>query len=636
MNAPYLKELLLCLKSDKYETANTIGKMLNVSEKTVRTRIKELNFTLLKYGAIIESKPRYGFRIVVHDIKKYDELEKIIENSTQHNQIPNSVEERKNFLIAYLLNHDQFIKLNELSELLYVSNSTITASLKQIEGIFSQYRIDIERRPNFGIRINGNELNIRRCLSELFVKRNILIGFNKEHKEKELKKLVAIIYEYVKKYNIKFTETDLENFVSSLYIEKGRISRNKIVDLKKEDIYNLIDKEWVFIKELVKRLEQEFNISYTDSEEVYIALQLAGRRVVGNVEQDEMNFVIRGEIDQIVMMMLETVYHDVGMDFRNNFELRMSLNQHMVPFDIRIRYELPIKNKMLDEIKQNLKFAYWIAEMATSALENHYAKKISEDEIGYFAVLFALVLEKQNTIEEKYNILIVCGSGKGSSRLLKYKYMQEFGDYLNQIYTCDLQEVETFDFTKVDYVFTTITIMHHIPVPIIEVGFFLREKDIQNVKKVLISQKTDFLLHYYSESMFFNRLSGSTKEEVLQNMCEKIIKDKNVPSDFYQLILDREELGSTAYGNKIAVPHPLKLVRDESFVYVAILEQPIEWGGNEVQVVLLTVIGRKPDPNLQKFYELIISFIENKEAIETLIKMPDFKTFISILQNLNI
>ncbi|SHO45269.1 BglG family transcription antiterminator [Anaerocolumna xylanovorans] len=632
MLASYLKDLLMCLEDGKYKTAKELAERLKISEKTVRTRLKELQFILQKYGTVIESKPRFGFKLIITDIEKYNELERMESEFNEKTKIPNTAEERKNYLLAYLLNHNGFIRLEELCDFLYVSKSTITAVLKQVELVLEQYRIHVERRPNYGIRIIGNEMDIRRCLGELFIKRNLLVGLNEEYKEKELKKLADIISQYVKEFNVNFVETAFENFITNVYIARGRIAHKKNVNLEKSDIHNLNENEWAFVIKLAERLEREYDIKYRDSEEAYIALHLAGRRMVGSGEHDEVNFVIRSEIDQLVIKMLDKVFLDFGLDFRNSFDLRMSLNQHIVPLDIRLRYELPIENTLLIEIKDNYKFAYLVAEIASTVLEDYYKKKLSEDEIGFIALLFALALEKHNAAIDKYNILIVCSSGKGSSRLLKYKYRQEFQDYLDQIYVCDLREVETFDFSKVNYVFTTIAIMHHIPVPIIEVGLFLTEKDMLNVKKVLGRKKTDFLEQYYSENAFFERLEGTTKEEVLMNICNKIIKDKNVPMDFYQLVAAREELGTTDFGNRIAMPHPLKTVTNESYVYVAILNQPIPWGKSDVQVVFMTVIGNQPDLNLPKFYEFTIELIQNKEAIQTLIESRNFETLMSLFQ----
>ena len=123
-------------------------------------------------------------------------------------------------------------------------------------------------------------------------------------------------------------------------------------------------------------------------------------------------------------------------------------------------------------------------------LEEKFKKEISPDEVSYFAVIYALALEEmKGKTRKKSNILIVCNSGKGSSRLLLYKYREEFGEYLDKIYICDMVGLNTFDFSKVDYVFTTIPISRPIPVPIVEVGLFLETRDLVQVKNTLQSSR---------------------------------------------------------------------------------------------------------------------------------------------------
>ena len=269
--------------------------------------------------------------------------------------------------------------------------------------------------------------------------------------------------------------------------------------------------------------------------------------------------------------------------------------------------------------------------MAAAVLADSYKKEIPEGEIGYFALLFTLAMEKQKENTQKKDILIVCSSGKGSSRLLKYRYQQEFADYLGHIYVCDLIELESFDFSKVEYVFTTVPILTHVPVPILEVGLFLDKKDIKNVKYALRIGETDYIRRYYQEDTFLTGISGGNRYDILRQMCEKIAAQDKVPDNFYELVIQREELASTDYGNLVAVPHPLKTVTEESFVYVTVLDVPLLWHRYEVQVILLTVIGRREDANLQKFYELSTRLIVEQESIQELIRDRSYEKLIELL-----
>ena len=126
--------------------------------------------------------------------------------------------------------------------------------------------------------------------------------------------------------------------------------------------------------------------------------------------------------------MLRRVEETFSVNFGNNLELRMSLNQHMVPMDIRLRYNIPNRNPLLEDIKQEYPYPYTLAIAACLCLQDYYHRVIPEDEVAYIALIFALATEKRNRIIEKKNIILVCVSGKSSSQLFKFKYKQAFGN----------------------------------------------------------------------------------------------------------------------------------------------------------------------------------------------------------------
>ncbi|MFR5622508.1 MAG: BglG family transcription antiterminator [Blautia caecimuris] len=193
-----------------------------------------------------------------------------------------------------------------------------------------------------------------------------------------------------------------------------------------------------------------------------------------------MGYIIPENIDQLNLRILQLISNEYHLDILNDFDIRMTLNQHLVPFDIRMRYEIPLKNPLLQEIKENYSLAYQAARIAANVLSDIYKRPIPEDEIGYFALIFQLALEKQQC-KRRSNILIICSSGKVSSQLLKYKYQKEFAEYLDNIWVCDVAALESFNFSQIDFILTTVPITRKVPVPIIEIEHFL---DDENKRKV--------------------------------------------------------------------------------------------------------------------------------------------------------
>lgn len=630
MDRRRLQELLGWLKQDEYRTARQLAKYIRVSEKTVRIAIHELNAELSKCGARIVSKPRYGYCLEITDPGLFESYQ--IEEASKE-RIPDNGKERSEYLLAYLLFKKDYVKIEELCEFLYVSKTTLSHSLKAVETILSQYHLFVERRPNYGIRIVGEEFDVRRLFSDYFIKHHCLSGVNLNHQNSEINLLAARVKQLMSKYDVYLSEMSFDNFVDYTYTACKRMKAGFYLILDKENLPEIGIKEQAFVQELLETLENKEGIVYTQDEENYLYLYLAGKRMIGSVMENDSNFIIQEQTDRLAMEMLKLISDDYHLEFQNNFEIRMTLNQHLVPFDVRMRYDIPLKNPLLKDIKEKYSLAFQMAVLASGILTQHYQKEISEDELGYFALIFQLALEREQA-DGHYDILVVCSTGKGTSRLLKCKYEQEFSEYLKNIYVCDLLGLESFDFSKVDYVFTTVPITRNVPVPIVEVGLFLETDDIRKVTEALRYGKNDNILRrYYTPRRFLPHMQPGSKEEILERICRVIEKQEQVDADFYEMVLERESFVQMDYGNAIALPHPNRIASEESFAYVAVLERPIVWNGAQVQVLILISIGKKneDDKDRQKFYEATARFALSEESVRQLIEEPTYERLMELL-----
>ncbi len=625
------KDILELLSLTEYHTASELANKLGVSSKTVRTRIKELDLKASKHGVRIDSKSRYGYILVE---KEEGGIQRLAEDLTPEIKMPDNNEERINYLLVYLLNHNEFTKMDDLCDFLCVSRTTLQTAMKNAEEILKEYNLELERRPNYGIRIKGNEFNIRRCIGECFVKRDMLNHSMQIYSSEELERLAQEILDLTRKYKISLSEKSFENLITQIYVAAKRIKRGCAVSFGegKEAEEKKYQTEYRFSRELALYMSEWQHVIYTKQEITYIVIYLAGIRVSGSTENE--NFVIREELDDLVRQMLELIYSEYRLEFRNNFNLRMSLNQHMVPFDIRMRYHIHMENPILDEIHEKYVLGYTLAETACNVLQKYYGREVTKDEVGYFAILFALALEQENIEVEKASILIICSVGRGSSQLIRYKYEKEFGKYLDTIYVCGLHELEHFDFNTVDYVFSTVPIHMEIPVPITNIGQFLERRDILKVRQVLERGQMDFLDDYYKEQQFLTDVEGETKEETIRSICDKIAEQRQLPEGFYEAVIQREKLGGTDFGNNIAMPHPYKVITKDTFIYVAVLKNKIIWNKFPVQLVFLAAISAQEDKNLPKFYEVTTSLFQMEEMVEKIIKEQKFEVLMQALRQI--
>ncbi|MDU4150023.1 MAG: PRD domain-containing protein [Enterobacteriaceae bacterium] len=625
-----LKELI----DEEYHTARDLAVKLNVSEKTVRVRLKELNDIVVLYSAMITSKSNMGYKLIIDN---YDHFNQLVhpDNNVKSVARPTTSNERVIFILDLLLSLQDYIKLDDLCEKCHVSRNTMTADLKKVEYILRIHHLILERRPNYGIIINGSELNKRICLVNNLIKRSEFINVD-ESKDDKLKTIGNIILSVLHKTELRISEISLENLVSHIYVALHRSKNGCSADIDGNRIAQLVKPDVIQVtKEIALRIQDELKTFVSDNEQSYIALHMGAKLSSGSYNNPGANIVISRKIDQLTWRMLEIVRKSFNINFMDNLELRMSLNQHMVPLDIRMQYGIPLANPLLDEIKKEYAFAYTMAATACIALSEHYVTNIPEDEIAYFAILFELAMDKKDKKIDKKNIIVVCSSGKGTTQLFIHKYKQAFGRYIENIYECTAWELDTFDFSanSIDYIFTTIPINSDVPVPVFEVNLFLENKDIVTCNEIFESGSNDFLDRYYLPELFVTDIVAQNKEDALKILCSHTEKFYPLPEGFYDAVMKREVLGQTDFGNLIAIPHPFQVMTRKSFVTVGILRQPVWWGNNEVQVIFLISISSEEDSEIGRFYQLTTKLLFDGEALQQLLNDQRFEVLMSLLKD---
>ncbi|MGN1382921.1 MAG: BglG family transcription antiterminator [Eubacterium sp.] len=629
-------ELLMLLQENEYRTAEQLAGMVHLSEKTVRSALRDLSESLAGSGVSVCAKSRHGYCLKVDDREAYVALRQEAARAQtarirpESGEVPDNSHDRLEFLMVKLLYSRDYMRLDDLCDFLYVSRSALSHSLCEAEAVFSQYGLKVERRPNHGVRAVGREFDKRRLLADYFVKRASSV---RDEPEDELKSIASVTESLLVRYDIALSENEFENFIDYTYVGIHRAGDGFPIESFAGTIPEIGIKEEMLVRDLLHTLGGTRGQTFGPDEHRYLEIYLAGKRMIGNALENDRNFVIREQTDRIAMQILTLLSSDYHMDLAGNFDLRMTLNQHLAPLDVRMRFDIPLKNPLLPDIKRDYPLAFQMGLLAGSVISGHYGKPVSEDEIGYLALILQLVLEKE-TEKKTYNILIVCSTGKSTSRLLMYRFEQQFGPYLNHLYVCDMLGIARFDVSKVDYIFTTVPIAVPVSVPIIEVGSFLEASDIRKIAETLRDGgRLGAVRRYFGAERFLPHFAGGSKEEVLRSLCRIIAANEQVDDTFYELVLKRESFVQADAGNAIALPHPNGIASEHSFAYCAVLDTPVRWNDKDVQVVILVSIGREreADEVRQNFYEAVAQFALSREAVASLIETPTYSVFENLL-----
>src|SRR5690625_4662180 len=157
------------LAQDTPVTGKYLGKINQVTSRTIREDIKGLDALFSGNGAHIDAVMGQGYELIITDKSLFrNYLQLMLGNESENGVfIPKSPEERTTYLMKRLLLIDDYIKLDDLADEMYVSKSTIQNDLIPVRNILSAYDIHLESRPNYGMKWRGEELRSEEHTSEL-------------------------------------------------------------------------------------------------------------------------------------------------------------------------------------------------------------------------------------------------------------------------------------------------------------------------------------------------------------------------------------------------------------------------------------------------------------------------------------
>lgn len=275
----YIKSDILCSK-------------LNIRPRTLREDIRQYKNLIEKQaGCRIESKPNAGYILHVFDEKLYNEFLKTLlyqETNTQF-LIPVNQEERIFYIVRYFLSHEDYVRIDDLAEEIYVSKSTLNADIREVKERLSYFNLKLVSRPYYGLKISGTEKDIRSCMAQYFYHfdnydeqyiENIRIQSRAIDKE-AFEQIKDILYTTISKYAFKLTDFGFQNLSIHLLISLNRIKQQTYIEEFFKGSESLMDRiEMTIAKALAKQMDNFFDIHIPESEIHYIAIHLMGKQAL--------------------------------------------------------------------------------------------------------------------------------------------------------------------------------------------------------------------------------------------------------------------------------------------------------------------------------------------------------------------
>lgn len=609
-------------------TANILSKALNLSIRTIKSYIAELN---MNYPSLISSSNR-GY--VIDKVKANSLLQ-------YKDDIPQDYESRCIYIIKKtLLEKQDYIDIFDLCEELFISYSTLKKDIYKMNTSFANFKITFSSENN-KLHVGGSEQNKRKLISHVMseeVSGNFLnlTLLQESFPDYDLDDACTLIKDICKQHHYYLNDFSCVNFILHVTIMVSRINHGNHIINNNELIQVTNKNDEKIAKELCLALEQVFNVSFNSSEilEIYILFKNNANYI--NNENENVSLLVSDEIIQITKNIIKNVdeLFFINLD-SDNFITPFML--HLKNLKNRLIKNNLLKNPMLDSIKISCPTIYDISTFIAYQLTLSFHENVNEDEIAFIALHVGTEIERQKKEETKVSCLLLCPEYLNITSTLHKKIMMDFGDQLT------IQKSISFENeilgNNFDLLITTVPVLESTnyftvllpPFPM----SYEKNKILDAIIRIENTTKSQILTNnlnfYFNEKLFYSMNEDISKSAVINELAERMINLGYVEENFKEEIWKRETASSTAFMN-IAIPHPMKMSAYKTSIGVVISHKGIDWGNQHfINVVFMIAFNKIDNKHFHALYESLVLLFNEPIVISEIKKCKNFNDFKDIV-----
>lgn len=636
---PYnrLNEIFDYVRQDNIISVNRLASLLHVTDRTIRSDIQIINEILEKNGAKIKLKRKTGYYIEINDQEKYNAFLYSIKQNKMNNLELDTSQDRIKYLLNILLYSNNYISLDDLADKIYVSKNTLQNYIKTLKNIFLKYNLEYISKTNVGIKVIGNENDKRKCLVEnvlSFNFQNYVTGFTKDEytlfEGIDLDLLKQIIANKLTVAQIKTNDFNFKNLIIHFALMISRIQFDCYINTN--NAIKIDDNYANFINDIAKEIEEAFDITISEGEKKYIYSHLVANTRLNDLVSND------NKIKALVEELLNNIYYDYNFDLRNDEILSHDLFLHFKSILNTKSLALNKRNPLLNTIKANFPLAFDITLTCITKIFNKPPYILTEDEIGYVSLHVGAAIERcfSGSLQRK-SVILVCGSGQATTRMLEARLNVFFKDKIMIVHRASYNEFINYtkrELLNIDFVISTIPLKSNY-VPTITVDFSLNNQNIEDISKFLTSISLDKMKKsnkFFDKNLFLHLDKIESKETLLKQMCHLMEEQNIVDNDYFDYVMERENLAKTNMNEIFALPHPMRLCAKDTKVAVAIIDEPLTWYKQDtVQIIFLLAIKQGDQQDIEHLYDIFIEIVNNPKLQQNIIHCHDFDSFINNL-----
>lgn len=578
-------------------TAKTLATSTGMSERSVKTYLKEVADFCEEQGMKLDRKPGKGIKPEFSEEQICAAQEMI---GKDHHIL--TQKERQNYIAYILLSGWDTYTYALFSDELNVSKNVIVDDINDLSSEMETFGIKIHKMAGYGIYAKGEEFDVRKALRHFcripISDKQVIndVDYRLCHDAAEIiannfrsvnLRMAAGAVHYVESdTNIVFTDYTFQMLVEYISIGLFRY------DVGKE----LLDERFASedIPDEYRRMAQKAAEYFEASNGLKLPVPEINYIAILFMCAEAQNCVITQNSDT------ESIFDDIIVYLSNllaanlidNDLLSDSMRSFMPGSLFRTKYGIEIDNPFLEDITQSYGSLYTVC-FAVSKFYEKYARSMpSEDEIAFIALQVGGALHRNPMT---VRALLVCSAGFATGNIIAGKIENKIPDvHIMRILSSDkINEAFEHD---CDLILSTIAFECD-DIRFMQISPLVSSGDEKRIREKCFSLMTgqsaelSVFSNMIEDKMILFEKKVRNRKDIIKKAGQLLIDNGCVQAEFIKDVMEREKVESTEVGCRIAIPHGKPEHVLEPKIAVIRLENPIEWGKRQVDMIFMLAIN---------------------------------------------
>ena len=621
---------------DSWVTSFSMSAFLDISVRTIKSYISNINSEIPN---LIESS-RKGY------IVRNKKLLANVINSVKASYSPQTVEDRKKYILRKLLLETDMYDLDNLAIELFISPVTLTNELQKLRMELADFELTIKTKNNL-VFIDGQETNKKKLISKLiyedskdsFLSIKMMQSYLPHF---DLTIVKQIVSDKLQKHHYFMDDFSLLNLVLHIAItmERKLIQKTVVEDAGTGNWESLVNAHiQEMVVDITGQVEKQFGVEFVDGEIYDFALLIKTRAIsnsINDINMDQLSEFVGEDIIRLVSLIQTRTKETYNITImRQDFTVRFAL--HIKNLLIRLKHNIVLRNPQMLDIKNSYPFIYDVSVFIANIITQEKGYVLTEDEISYIALHLGVLIEERKVIKHEVRAILVNPQYLIKSMDIVNRLSSVFENNLLITEIVSAQhELEAY--SDYDLIITTTPFEVYPGKPYVQISAYLTNKDILSVSKkieevlkdrikVKVKSKLEMM---FKEELFFVGESFKNQNDAINVMADALEKQGIVDSSFKKKLFERERVSSSAYMN-IAMPHPLEMCALNSAIAVSIHPNAITWNNNKVNIIFMLAINIRDSLFLKDIFDFIIEVISEEKKLKTILEVKTYDDFIATL-----